>query len=310
MSEDRPRLTVGLQNFGDVPAPAGDPARGWRVLIDLARQAEAAGVDGVVVVDHVVMGRNTQEYAWGTFPQPPEGPWLEPLTVLAAMGAVTERLRLATGILIAPLRPAALLAKTAATLDQVTGGRIDLGVGVGWQREEFDAVGLDFARRGQLLTDTIAACRALWNDVPASFSSETVSFDDTFCTPLPVQDPLPIWFSGVLHPRNVDRIVRLGDGWIPIMGATVDDVRRGVALLREQLDAAGRDPAALQVRAPVVVARGDDGKVDLDATMASVPDLVAAGATEVQANVRQSPAGYDDPATAFADLVDAFRRHA
>jgi probable F420-dependent oxidoreductase len=305
MSEDRPRLTVGLQNFGDVPGGSGS----WRVLIDLARQAEDAGVDGVVVVDHVVMGRNTDEYAWGTFPQPPEAPWLEPLTVLTAMGAVTERLRLATGILIAPVRPAAVLAKTAATLDVLTDGRVDLGVGVGWQREEFDAVGLDFARRGELLTDTIAACRALWTDVPASFSSATVSFDDTFCTPLPVQAPLPIWFSGVLHPRNVDRIVRLGDGWIPIMGATLDDIRAGVVTLRAALEAAGRDPGALQVRAPVIMARGDDGKVDLDATMASVPGLVAAGATEIQANVRQAPAGYDDAPAAFTQLVDSFRRH-
>jgi probable F420-dependent oxidoreductase len=300
-----PRLTVGLQNFGDVPGGDGD----WRVLIDLARQAEAAGVDGVVVVDHVVMGRNTQEYAWGTFPQPPEAPWLEPLTVLTAMGAVTERLRLATGILIAPVRPAAVLAKTAATIDVLTGGRLDLGVGVGWQREEFEAVGLEFERRGELLTDTIAACRALWENVPASFSSATVAFDDIFCTPQPVQAPLPIWFSGVLHPRNVDRIVRLGDGWIPIMGATLDDIRAGVALLCSALAAADRDHAALQVRAPVIVARGDDGKVDLDATMASVPDLVAAGATEIRADLRLTVTGYDDAPAAFAQLVDSFRRH-
>jgi probable F420-dependent oxidoreductase len=308
MSEDRPRLTVGLQNFGDVPGGSGGGGS-WRVLIDLARQAEDAGVDGVVVVDHVVMGRNTDEYAWGTFPQPPEKPWLEPLTVLTAMGAVTERLRLATGILIAPVRPAAVLAKTAATLDVLTDGRLDLGVGVGWQREEFDAVGLDFARRGELLTDTIAACRALWTDVPARFRSATVSFDDTFCAPLPVQAPLPIWFSGVLHPRNVDRIVRLGDGWIPIMGATLDDIRAGVVTLRSALEAAGRDPGALQVRAPLIMARGDDGRIDLDATMASVPDLVAAGATEIQSNLRQAPAGYDDAPAAFAQLVTAFRRH-
>ena len=302
---NRPRLIVGLQNFGDVPGGGGD----WRVLIDLARQAEAAGVDGVVVVDHVVMGRNTDEYAWGRFPQPPEAPWLEPLTVLTAMGAVTERLRLATGILVAPVRPAAVLAKTAATIDVLSGGRLDLGVGVGWQREEFDAVGLDFAQRGQLLTDTIAACRALWENVPASFRSDTVTFDDIFCTPQPVQAPLPIWFSGVLHPRNVDRIVRLGDGWIPIMGATLDDIRDGITLLRKAYAEADRDPAALQVRAPVIVARGDDRKVDLDATMASVPDLVAAGATELRADLRLTAAAYDDPPTAFGQLVEAFHHH-
>jgi probable F420-dependent oxidoreductase len=299
-----PSLTVGLANFGPVPGGTGD----WRVLLDLAREAESAGVDRVVVVDHVVMGRNTHEYAWGPFPYPPESPWLEPLTVLAALGAVTERLRLATGILVAPLRPAALLAKTAATIDVLTGGRLDLGVGVGWQREEFDAVGLDFDRRGELLTDTIAACRALWGEVPATFRSGTVGFDDVFCTPQPVQERLPVLFSGVLHRRNVDRIARLGDGWIPIMGAGTDEVRAGVELLRRAFDDAGRPAGALQVRAPLVVARDADGAPDLDASMASVPELVAAGVTDVRAELRLAPGGYDDPATAFGALVESFRR--
>jgi probable F420-dependent oxidoreductase len=303
-----PSLTVGLPTFGEIPGAAG-PA-GWRWLLDLARQAEDAGVDGVVVTDHVVMGRNTHEYSWGRFPQPPDAPWLEPLTVLTAMGAVTQRLRLATSILIAPLRPAALLAKTAATLDVLTGGRLDLGVGTGWQREEFEAEGLDFARRGEMLTDTVAACRALWERSPASFTSGTVAFEEIFCEPRPVQSPLPIWFSGELHRRNVDRIARLGDGWIPIMGATVEDIRAGVATLHEALAAAGRSPAELAVRAPAVPARDGDGRIDLDATMASVPELVAAGATDVRVELRAATGDYQDTAGAFARIVAAFRRHA
>lgn len=302
-----PRLTVGLPTFGEIPVAAG--SAGWRWLLDLARQAEDAGVDRVIVTDHVVMGRNTHEYAWGTFPQPPEAPWLEPLTVLTAMGAVTERLRLATGILVAPLRPAALLAKTAATLDVLTGGRLDLGVGTGWQREEFLAEGLDFERRGQLLTDTVAACRALWERCPASFHSETVSFEEVFCEPSPVQRRLPVWFSGVLHRRNVDRIVRLGDGWIPIMGATVDDVRQGAARLRDALAAAGRSPDELSVLAPAVPVRGADGRIDLDATMASVPELVAAGVTEIRTELRAATPDHADTAAAFTRLAEAFRRH-
>ena len=162
----RPTLTVGLPNFGAFYARDE-----WHRFIDLARAAAAAGVDRVVVVDHVVMGPNTDAYSWGKFPTPADAPWLEPLTVLAAMAAVTTRIRLATGILIAPLRPAVLLAKQAATLDVLSQGRLDLGVGTGWQREEYDAEGLDFAARGQLLTDTIAACRALWRDTPAAIDT-------------------------------------------------------------------------------------------------------------------------------------------
>jgi probable F420-dependent oxidoreductase len=303
-----PRLTVGLPTFGEIPEAAG--RAGWRWLLDLARQADEAGVDRVIVTDHVVMGRNTHEYSWGRFPQPPDAPWLEPLTVLTAMGAVTERLRLSTGILIAPLRGAGLLAKTAATIDVLTGGRLDLGVGTGWQREEFAAQGLDFGQRGQLLTDTIAACRALWEQSPATFSSATVTFEeDTFCEPRPVQARLPIWFSGVLHRRNLDRIVRLGDGWIPIMGATLDDIRQGVDLLRGSLAEAGRSPDDLSVLAPLVIARNDAGRVDVDRTMASVPELVDAGVTDVRIELRAATTGaYDDTAKAFAQLTDSFRR--
>src|SRR3974390_2872496 len=104
-------------------------------MVDVAQMVEDSGADRVVVVDHLVMGSHTDAYRWGRFPTPPQAPWLEPLTVLTAMAAGTGNVRLATGILIAPLRPAVLLAKTAATLDQISGGRLDLGVGFGWQRE-------------------------------------------------------------------------------------------------------------------------------------------------------------------------------
>src|SRR4051812_14877861 len=103
----------------------------------MAREADKAGIDRIVVVDHVVMGPHTEAYSWGKFPTPPDSPWLEPLTCLAVIAGATSRVRLGTGILIAPLRSGAVLAKTAATLDVLSGGRLDLGVGTGWQKEEY-----------------------------------------------------------------------------------------------------------------------------------------------------------------------------
>ncbi len=121
-----------------------------------------------------------------------------------------------------------LLAKQAATLDVLSQGRLDLGVGTGWQREEYDAEGLDFARRGQLLTDTIAACKALWRDTPAALDTPTLSFRDIYCDPKPVQPGgVPLWIGGTLHKRNLDRLVRYGDAWIPIMGESVDGIAAG-----------------------------------------------------------------------------------
>jgi len=256
----------------------GDPA----VVVDTARRAEDAGFAGVVISDHVVMGDRTDRYPWGTFRQAPDCPWPEPLTVLTAVAAVTTMLRLATGVLIAPLRPATLLAKTAATLDVLSHGRLELGVGTGWQQEEFDAQGLDASARGQLLTDTIGACRALWGSSPAAFSSGTVSFADIWCHPQPVRPGgPPVLFSGTLTPRNVRRIVELGDGWIPIMGERPPGVAEGVAVLTKALADAGRDPVGLRVRAHLPVIRGASGRPDLAASLAGVPELVEAGATDV-----------------------------
>ena len=272
------KLTLSIPTFG----PFFPPGRMHEVL-ELARGAEAAGVDSLIVPDHVVMGERTDRYEWGEFPFPVEAPWLEPLTALAAIAAVTRRVRLATGILIAPLRPAALLAKTAATLDVLSQGRLDLGVGVGWQREEFDAAGVDFATRAQRLDDTIAACRALWTQSPASFSSPTVTFERIWCEPRPVQQGgVPVWFSGTLHARNLARIVRWGDGWIPIMTATRTDLADGAKRLADAFARAGRDPRALRVRGSLEVRTGANGRPDLAATLAGAHELAAAGATDLQ----------------------------
>jgi probable F420-dependent oxidoreductase len=293
-------FTLGVPNFGS--APAGD----WRGLLDLARAAEEAGVDRVLVTDHVVNGPHVDRYPWGRFPTGPDGDWLEPLTVLTAMAAVTTRIRLGTGILIAPLRPAALLAKTVATLDVLSGGRLDLGVGTGWQPEELEALGVDPARRGAALTDTIAACRALWAPSPTTFESATVSFTEISCSPKPAQGRLPVWFSGTLTPRNLHRIVELGDGWIPIMGSTPEEVQRGAATLRSAYVEAGRDPGQLQVRHALTVVRGADGGVDLPATMAAVPGLAGAGVTDVTLNILAVAGGLQQPMATCRALVSAF----
>jgi len=298
----RPTLTIGLANYGSL-FPAGE----WHRFVDLARAAEDAGVDRIVVVDHVVMGPHTENYAWGTFPVPPEAPWYEPLIVLAAVASATARVRLATGILIAPLRPAVLLAKQAATLDVLSQGRLDLGVGTGWQREEYDAEGIDFSRRGQLLSDTLAACKVLWRDTPAALDTPTVKFHDIYCEPKPLQPGgVPLWIGGSLRP-NLTRLVQWGDAWIPIMGATLEAIADGAQQIKKAWSAAGRDPGTLQVQAPLRIERGRDERPDLARSIATVPDLVAAGVTDVHVTLR---AFNRDPADAPAVFTEIVRRFA
>ena len=268
----RPALAVTLsglhRTFGDL-----------RAYVDCARAVEQAGADQVVVADHVVMGDRIDRYPFGRFPFKPEEPWIEPLTTLSAIAGATSQVRLVTGILIAPLRPAVLLAKTVASLDALSGGRVDLGIGVGWQPEEYAAVGVPFERRWSRLDDTMRACRALWRDVPASFFSPTVSFRDIYCTPLPTQARLPVWYGAAMTPRLAARIAELGDGWYPVGAPTADELRAGADVARKAFEDAGRDPSELGLRRGLVPVRTEGGDVDLPATMAAVPELRDAGVT-------------------------------
>lgn len=247
-------------------------------LIETARVADACGVDQIVLTDHVVMGPRTDRYPFGRFPFPLEEPWPEPLTTLAAMAGATSRIRLGTGILIVPLRPAALLAKTVATLDVLSGGRVDLGVGTGWQPEEFDASGVPFLGRTARMDDTLRACRALWREAPASFHSDSVSFDDVWCLPRPVQDPIPIWIGGGLSQGNLARLAEYGAGWMPV-GPSLEDLREGSELVREAYRRAGRDPLGAGVRGSVAPVRAESG-LDLERSLEQLPAMREAGATE------------------------------
>ena len=272
----RPTLSLTLPTFGS-SIPPGQ----WHQLLDLARAVDDAGVDRILLTDHVVMGDHLDRYPFGDFHFGPDVPWLEPLSSIAAIAAVTQRVRMSTKILIAPLRPAPLLAKTLATIDQLSRGRVEIGVATGWQREEYDASSLDWSRRGQLLTDTLAACRALWGPSPATFHSESFSFDEIWCEPKPAQSRLPIWVAGAPHARNIDRLVRYGDGWIPPAYAELTSFSRDAAIVREAWEQSGRD-GMVEIQGDLDVVTGDNSRPDIARSLATgAPALLAAGATTI-----------------------------
>jgi probable F420-dependent oxidoreductase len=272
----RPTLSLTLPTFGPTLPPDQ-----WHQLLDVARAIDDAGVDRVLLTDHVVMGDHLERYPFGDFHFTPEVPWLEPLSTIAAIAGVTQRVRMSTKILIAPLRPAPLLAKTLATIDQLSQGRVEIGVATGWQREEYDAAGLDWDRRGQLLTDTLAACRALWESSPTTFRSESFTFDDIWCEPKPRQDRLPIWIAGAPHARNLDRLVRHGDGWIPPAYADLTSLGRDAAVVLSAWRDAGR-ARPLEIQGDLDVALGANGRPDIEASLAiGAPPLLDAGATTI-----------------------------
>lgn len=270
--------------------------------LDVARAAEEAGVDQVLLADHVVMGDHPERYPYGEFAFAPDEPWNDPLTLLAAMAAVTSRVRLGTGILITPLRTPASLAKAVATLDALSGGRVDLGVGVGWQREEYDAAGVAWDERWRRLDEGMSACRVLWSEDPAAFHGETVSFEAIHCWPRPAQARLPVLLGAKATDRNVARMTGWGDGWMPIEAMTSrEELLDGIARLRTAYEAAGRSPGELRVRAGLPVVRGDEG-MDLAATRDAALELAAAGVTLFSVNLRRS-AGDADGARRFLEAL-------
>ncbi len=249
-------------------------------VLDVATRADALGIEAVSLPDHVAMGCRTDRYPYGDFPMPESFPWFEPLTVLAAVAAATSRIRLTTSVLIAPLRPPVLLAKVAATLDQVSRGRFELGVGTGWQREEYDAVGVPFEERSQRLIDELRACRALWTGERHSFESSTVDFADILSLPAPVCE-IPLWLGMKPTRRVREWMAELGAGWVP-MAVEPAQIADDIEAIRATYSECGRDPRSLRVRAGLPMRVGSDRRPDLDATLKGMDAAVAAGVTDIE----------------------------
>jgi probable F420-dependent oxidoreductase len=302
-----PQLSIMLRTY----APE-DPGT-WQPVLDMARAADVAGIDRVLVSDHVVFGEGMDAYGrpesggveGGRQPTGPDGHWLEPLTTLSVLCGMTSRVRLCTNILIAALRRPVVLAKAAATLDVLSGGRLDLGVGVGWQREEYEAAGLDFRTRGRQLDLTLEVCQTLWREPRADVELPGLAFKAIHMMPKPVRPGgVPLWISGRCNERVARRLARFGSGWIP-WGEDAADLPTSIPRMREAVAVAGGDTDGIQVAGTLPAVRREDRSVDLDATMDRVLPLVEAGVTDFRAHL-PVPSVYDEAVDSLRDIADAF----
>jgi probable F420-dependent oxidoreductase len=276
---------------------ADDP----RSIIDFVTLAEAKGLDQICVGDHVVMGEDVSAYPFGKFSTPLTYPWLEPITLLACLAGATERVRFATGTLLSPLRPAVLLAKQVSTLDVLSRGRLDLGVSTGWQKAEYDASGLAFEQRFDLMADQVRACRTLWRSAPANYSGPHHRFENLHSMPHPYQAELPLWFGLPPSKRNFDLIAELGAGWLPL-GIGYDRIGAGRDALQRAFEAAGRDAANILIGHIMMPSNpGADGIGDIRTSMrAQLPACRAAGVT----HIRLFPSMYCKGPEAFEGFLD------
>ncbi|SON62943.1 Phthiodiolone/phenolphthiodiolone dimycocerosates ketoreductase [Mycobacterium simulans] len=231
------------------PVAAGVTANpDW--MTAFAQHLEACGFESIIVVEHTVLvTRYDSVYPYdssGRVELAPDCPIPDPLDLLGFLAGRTTRLKLATGVLVLPNHHPVVLAKRAATVDALSGGRLRLCVGVGWLKEELEACGADFESRGRRADEQLAVLRALWTDQPhgASYHGEFFSFDNAMCYPKPVAR-LPIHIGG--HTRAAARRAgRFGDGFQPL-GVTGPKLASLIALMRAEASSVGRDPASLEV---------------------------------------------------------------
>jgi len=217
---------------------------------ELAGTLEACGVESFWTVEHVVVAQDYEpRYPYSASGRMSEGaprtPMPDPLETLAFVAAVTSTLRLGTAVVVAPLHSPAVLAKRAATLDRLSGGRFMLGLGIGWQVEEYAAVGVPYRDRGRRLEECIGAMRALWGSQPASFSGQFVSFDRVHSIPSPARGAVPVLLGGH-SPAAVQRAGRLADGWFPFTIGP-DEFEACMEVLCDAATGAGRNPDAVEV---------------------------------------------------------------
>ena len=227
--------------------------------LEICRRAEAAGFESVWGGEHVVMPDSiVSRYPYtadGRIPAEPDTPIPDPLIWLAFAAAAAPTLRLGTCILIVPQRNPLVLAKELATLDQLSGGRVELGLGVGWMKEEFDALGVDWERRGARNDEYIAAMRALWAGPHAEFHGEFVDFAPVTCSPRPVNGSIPVLVGGDTD-AAVNRAVRIADGYFPGEG-DFERLTELLGRLNRAAEQAGRDPNSIEINAMFGVQMAD-----------------------------------------------------
>lgn len=266
---------------------------GANAVLDLSRAIEAIGYDEIDLFEHVTVGQPIPGRSESGQAAPE---LLEPMVTLGAISSVTQRIGLGTGVLVLPQRQPALVAKQVATLDLLSGGRVRLGVGVGWQRSEYESLGVPFEERGRRMDEAITLIRRYWTEPSVSFAGEFSQAEAMAMDPKPVQPGgPPIWIGGD-SPAALRRVGRLGDGWLAM--ADSDDIiataPEKLATIRAAAEAAGREPDQLGFQARL------SAPLDLDAitrrvlalreagftwTSVSTPVLEATGITGVEAQV-------------------------
>jgi probable F420-dependent oxidoreductase len=235
-----------------------DPA----VIRDYAQAAEDLGYSHILAYDHV-LGASTEHRPNWRGPYTSENQFHEPFVLFGYMAAITKRVELVPGVIILPQRQTALVAKQAAEVDILSGGRLRLGVGTGWNPIEYVALGERFETRGKRIEEQVVLLRALWSDTAIDFKGEWHEVRHAGINPLPVRRNIPIWMGGAAE-VVLKRIARIADGWLP--QSKPEETRPMIERLRAYAQEAGRDPSEIGIEARINLRQGtlDDWRAQLE----------------------------------------------
>jgi probable F420-dependent oxidoreductase len=262
---------------------------------DYAQAAEGLGVHHILAYDHVIGANLASRPGWRA-PYSHLDTFHEPFVLFAYLAGVTKQIELVTGIIILPQRQTVLVAKQAAALDVLSGGRLRLGIGIGWNPVEYEALGENFKNRGKRSEEQVEVLRKLWTQELVTFGGQWHKITDAGIHPLPVQRPIPIWFGGT-DDRALRRLARLGDGWFPQMGPD-DTFRTAIEKIHRYAQEAGRDPAGIGIEARIGYGQGSP-----EAWMKDLKAWQELGATYVGFNTMK--AGFKS-ATAHIEAIRRF----
>ena len=290
-----------------VEFPSVSYREGPAAVAALARAIERIGYDHIDIFDHVVMGVPIEGRPRG--PYNAQMPILEALMGLAYMAAVTTRVSLGTEVLVLPQRQPTLVAKQVSTLDTLSGGRVRLGVGVGWQESEYEALGETFADRGARMDEAIRLLRAYWTDAEVNLASAHYPTVSMAMEPKPPQGGrLPIWIGGGSE-AAYRRVGRLGDGWLASRVTDAASARQAIDAIHRHAETAGRDPSAIGLQSMVAPpprdAAGKTFYADHDQVVARVAALKAMGFGWVALN---ATAIFQAGARSVEAMTDALHR--
>jgi len=244
-----------------------DPA----LLRDYAQAAEALGYSHILAYDHVLGADPNREGGWrGVYDS--GSSFHEPLALFAYLAGVTSTIGFATGVIILPQRQTALVAKQAAEVDLLSGGRLRLGIGIGWNALEYQALNEDFTTRGRRVSEQIALMRALWTNEVVNFEGRWHRVDRAGIRPLPLQRPIPVWMGGMSEVA-MKRIARIGDGWIA-NARSLDEMETLIGKMREYERAAGRSGFGIETRINYDSGNAEDWQAAIDLFRARDLDYV------------------------------------